>query len=149
MSNNRNQQLAGGQKPADSEVQQAPSSMPGLPVEKHEDPELKPNDLPPQVPAASNEEPQENSTKFEAQLAKAGIKQPNLFKEIGHKEPSPKERTEVLNKIEKKLKAGQPVYVIATKDGGDYPPRVRRSLGEKFKIKEAKHFSFNWHKLVD
>lgn len=153
MSNNRNQ--PGGQKPPVPEVQRALSAMPQLDdqakvAEKKEEesPEFKPAPLPSNLPPPTEIEPEENSEGFNHSLKKAGFTNPQLFKEIG-KVPSPKDKADILAKLAKVIAKDGKAKVVATKDGGDYPPRVRRHKGEEFRIKDVKHFSFQWMKFVE
>lgn len=77
-----------------------------------------------------------------------GFKNPEFLKSPLGPQPSPETKKKVLKAIQEELDQGRVVLVEATREGGDYPSRVRRNLGEQFKLKEARHFSFNWMKLV-
>lgn len=77
-----------------------------------------------------------------------GFKNPEFLQSPLGPQPSPETKKKVLKAIQEELDQGRVVTVEAIREGGDYPSRVRRSLGEQFKLKEAQAFSFSWMKLV-
>ncbi len=132
--------MSNNNRKASDEQSLAENQMPSL--------DEKPS-LPPQVPAPlpDADEPKDQK-EFEKTVQESGFSSPHLLVS-DYKTVALKEKARVMEKIEGLLKNGKDVYVIATKGDGDYPPRVRRSKDEKFKIKKAEHFSFNWMKLVE
>lgn len=85
---------------------------------------------------------------FQEAVKAQGFKSPELLVSNLGPAPTARQKFEVLSYIDKHINTPEGVLVESTVANGDYPSRVRRNLGEQFRIEKAEDFSFRWMKLV-
>lgn len=85
---------------------------------------------------------------FQEAVKAQGFKSPELLVSNLGPAPTKRQKFEVLSYIDKHINTPQGVLVESIIENGDYPSRIRRHIGEQFRIEKAEDFSFRWMKLV-